>query len=97
MFADSYFTLNRWKNYFCQLLNVHGVNYVMRTEMYKTEPSVLVSSYFEVEIPIEDIRRYEPPGTDQIPAEMIQAGCNTLYYEIHRCINFVGNKEEQSQ
>jgi hypothetical protein len=23
--------LNRWKNYFCQLFNVHGINYVRQT------------------------------------------------------------------
>jgi hypothetical protein len=29
LLADSHSTLNRWKNYFCQLLNVHGVNDVI--------------------------------------------------------------------
>lgn len=28
MFADSHSTLHRWKNYFNQLLNLDGVNYV---------------------------------------------------------------------
>jgi hypothetical protein len=26
LLADSHKTVNRWKNYFCQLLNVHGIN-----------------------------------------------------------------------
>jgi len=26
LIADSHNILNRWKNYFCQLLNVHGIN-----------------------------------------------------------------------
>jgi hypothetical protein len=28
LFADSHNILNRWKNYFCQLLKVHSVSYV---------------------------------------------------------------------
>jgi hypothetical protein len=29
---------------------------------------------FEIEIATESLRRYKSPGTDQIPAELIQAG-----------------------
>jgi hypothetical protein len=32
--------LNRWKNYFCQLLNVHGAGGVRQTEMHTAEPFV---------------------------------------------------------
>jgi hypothetical protein len=32
LLAHSNNVLNRWKNYFCQLLNVHGVNDVRQTE-----------------------------------------------------------------
>jgi hypothetical protein len=32
--------LNRWKNYFCQLLNVHGVGGVRQTEMRTAKPFV---------------------------------------------------------
>jgi hypothetical protein len=30
LLADSHNILNRWKNYFCQLLNVYGVNVLGR-------------------------------------------------------------------
>jgi hypothetical protein len=33
--ADSHSTMNRWKNYFCQLLNVHKVNDVR--QLHTTE------------------------------------------------------------
>jgi hypothetical protein len=36
--ADSYSILNRWKNYFHQLLIVHGVNDVRHTEIHTAEP-----------------------------------------------------------
>jgi hypothetical protein len=32
----------------------------------------------------------------QIPAEMIQAGCNILRFQIHKLINSILNKEEKS-
>jgi hypothetical protein len=38
---------------------------------------------------------YKSPGTGEILAELNQAGCNTLYSEIHRLINSVWNKTIQ--
>jgi hypothetical protein len=31
LLADSHVILYRWKNYFCQVLNVHGVNNIRQT------------------------------------------------------------------
>jgi hypothetical protein len=50
-----------------------------------------------VEIAIRKLIRYQSPGTDQIPAELIKAGGETLYSEIHRRICSIWNKEELSQ
>jgi hypothetical protein len=86
--------LNRWKNYFCQLLNVHGVNDVRQTEIHTAEPLVPEPSSSEVHVAIEKLKRYKSPGTDQIPAELIQAGGNTLRSEIHKLFNCIWNKEE---
>jgi hypothetical protein len=57
---------------------------------------VLYSSYllFAVVSAIEKLKRYKSPGIDQIPAELIQAGGNTLGSEIHKPINCIWNKEE---
>jgi hypothetical protein len=38
--VDPHKILNRWKNYFCQLLNVHGAGGVRQTEMHTAEPFV---------------------------------------------------------
>jgi len=35
--ADSHNILTRWRNYFSQLLNVHGVNDVRQTEIHTAE------------------------------------------------------------
>jgi hypothetical protein len=44
LLADSHSILNRWKNYLCQLLNVHGANDVRQTETHAAEPSRIDSS-----------------------------------------------------
>jgi hypothetical protein len=66
-FSDSHSILNRGKNYFCQLLNVHGINDVRQTEIHTAEPSVPEPSSSEVEITVEKLKRYKSPGIDQIP------------------------------
>jgi hypothetical protein len=94
LLADSHSILNRWTNYFCQILNVHGVNDVKQTEIHTAEPLVPEPSSSEVETAIEKLKRYKSPGIDQIPAELIQAGGNTLRSEIHKLIDCIWNKEE---
>jgi hypothetical protein len=54
LLANSHSILNRWKSYFCQLLNVHGVNDVRQTEIHTAEPLVPQLSSSEVEIPIKN-------------------------------------------
>ena len=60
----------RWRNFFSQLLNVHGVNNVRPTEIYTAEPLVPEPNTFEVELTIENLKSHKKPGTDQIPAEL---------------------------
>jgi hypothetical protein len=48
-----------WKNYFCQLLNVHGVNDVRQTKIHTAEPLVPKPSSSEVETAIEKLKRYK--------------------------------------
>jgi hypothetical protein len=86
--------LNRWKNYFCQLLNVHGEGGIRETEMQTTDPFVPEPSVLEDEVAIGKLKRYKSPGVDQIPAELIQAGGETLRSEIHKLIKFIRNEEE---
>jgi hypothetical protein len=92
--ADSYSILARWRDNFFQLLNVHGVNDVRRTEIRTAEPLVPEPSDSEVDMAIEKLKRHKSPGIDQIPAELIQAGRRTFPSEIHKLINSIWNKEE---
>jgi hypothetical protein len=52
------------------------------------EPSI-----YEVEVAVGKLKRYKSPGADQIPAELIHAGRETLHSEIHKLIKFIRNKE----
>jgi hypothetical protein len=47
-----------------------------------------------VEIAIAKLKKYKSPGSDQILAELIQAGGEILLSAIHKLINSVWNKEE---
>jgi hypothetical protein len=53
LLADSHSILKRRKNDFCQLLNVHEVNDIRQTEIYRAEPLAPQPSSSEVEIATE--------------------------------------------
>jgi len=50
-------------------------------------------STFEVVMATEKLKRYQLPGNDQIPAELIKAGGRTTCSEIHKFSNSIWNKE----
>jgi hypothetical protein len=74
LLADSHNFLNRWKNYFSQLLNVHNVSDVWQIEVHTAELLVLGPSFLQVEIAIAKLKKYKSPGSDQTPTELIQVG-----------------------
>jgi hypothetical protein len=93
LLADSHSVLNGWKNVFKQMLNVHGVHDVRQMDIHTAEPLVPESSLVEVEIAIGKLKSYKSPGTDQLPAELIKAGGEILYSEIHKLIRSQWNKK----
>jgi hypothetical protein len=94
LLVDHHKILNRWKNYFCQLLNVHGAGGVRQTEMHTAKPFVPEPSASEVEVATGKLKRYKSPGVDHTPSQSIQAGGETLLSEIHKLIKLIWNKEE---
>jgi hypothetical protein len=69
--ADSHSIMARWRNYFSQLLNVHGAKDVRQAEIHTAEPLVPEPSDFEFELAIGKLKSHKYPGIDQIPAELI--------------------------
>jgi hypothetical protein len=58
LFVGSHNTLMKWKNYYCQLLNVHGVNNVRQVVIRGVQPFVSEPSSFEVEITVGKLKKY---------------------------------------
>jgi hypothetical protein len=68
---------------------VHDVSDVRQIELHTAELLVHGASRLDVDIAIAKLKKYESPGSDQIPAELIQAGGKTLLSAIHKLINSV--------
>ena len=75
-------------------MNVNGVNDIRQTEIHTAKPLVPEPSAFDVEIAIGKLKRHKSPGTDQIPAELINAGGRKIRSDIHKLIYSIWNKEE---
>jgi hypothetical protein len=73
---------------------VHNVSDVRQIEVHTAEPLLPGPSCIEVDIAIAKLKKYKSQGSDEIPAELIQAGGEILLSEIHKLINSVWNKEE---
>jgi hypothetical protein len=89
LLADSHNILNRWKNYFSQLLNVCRARDVRQIEIHTAELLVTDPILFGAEIAIAKLKNYKWPGSDQISAELIQAGGEILRSKIHRLITSI--------
>ena len=74
MVTDSYSILARWRKYFSQQLNIHGVNDVTQTEIHTAAPLMPEPRACEDELAIEKLKSHKSPGIDQIEAELIKAG-----------------------
>ena len=72
--ADSHSIVVRWRNYFSQLFNVHGVTDVGQAEIHTAEPLVPEPSASEIELAIDKLKGHKSPGIDEIPAELIKTG-----------------------
>jgi hypothetical protein len=70
---------------------------VRQMDIHTAEPLVPEPGLVKVETATGKLKSYKSPGTDQIPAELIKAGGETLHSEIHELICSVWNKEELPQ
>ena len=57
MAANPHSIVARWRNYFSQLFNVHGVKEVGQAEIHTAEPLVPEPSDSEVELGIEQAQK----------------------------------------
>jgi hypothetical protein len=73
---------------------LHRVSDIRQIEIHTAETLAPDPSPFEVEIAIAKLKSYKSPGSDEIPAELIQAGVEIVCSKIHKLINSVWNTEE---
>jgi hypothetical protein len=92
LLEDSHNVLNRWEKYLSQSPNEHRSSDVRRIEIHTAEPL----TRFEFEIAIARLQKYTSPGSDQLPAELIQAVSEMLRSQLNKLINFNWNKKELS-
>jgi hypothetical protein len=64
LIADSHSIMARWRNYFSQILNVHGVSEVRQSETHTAEPLVSEPSALEVELAVEKLKSHKSPGVN---------------------------------
>jgi hypothetical protein len=76
----------------CSIKHAHR-----QVEIYKIEPLIPEPNPFEVEIAIANMKSYELPDIDQIPAQLVQEGGETLRFVIHKLINSLWKMEELPQ
>jgi hypothetical protein len=60
---------------------------VRQIEIHIAETLVSEPTPTEVDMAIAKMKRYKSPGSDQIPAELIQADGETILSVIHKLIN----------
>ncbi|PSN38267.1 hypothetical protein C0J52_16903 [Blattella germanica] len=81
--------LNRWGNYFNQLLYVHGEEEIEENNLQTAEVSVEETSAIEVEMAIEKLKMYKA-------TEMIKSGGEKLKEKIHRLLSLIWKQEALS-
>jgi sorting nexin-29 len=74
-------------------LNVHDVSDVSQIEIHTAEQLIPGPSHLEVEISNEKLKKYKSLGSDQIAAELYQAGVEILVSVIHKLITSIWNEE----
>jgi hypothetical protein len=66
LLANSHNILNRYKNYFYKLLNVHNVSDVRQIEVHTEELLVSGPGHLEVEIDIAKLENCKSSGSDEL-------------------------------
>jgi len=90
--ADSHSIVARWRNYFSQLFNVHGVKDVGQAEVHTAVPLVPEPSASEFELAIDKLKSNKSPGIDQIPAELIKAGVEQFAWRFINLLFLFGRR-----
>ena len=67
---------------FLATIEGHEVIDARQTEIHTAEPPVPEPSVVQFELAIGKLKRHKSPDKDEIPAELIKAGGNTIHSEV---------------
>jgi hypothetical protein len=85
--------VNKWMNYFCQLLNVQRVEGIRQTEIQTSEPFVPEPSSLRLRLLLETWKDLSRQVLIRFRPNWFKRG-ETLHSEIHKLIKLIWNKEE---
>jgi hypothetical protein len=87
--------LERWAEYFKNLLNVNTPANTVEDVQYQTaQPFIAEPSIHEVKSVILKLKNNKSPGSDNLPGELFKHGGNALWYQLHELIVKIWNNEQ---
>ena len=76
LLGDTKSILNRWRNYFNNVLNINdreGGSFNENT-IHTAEPFIVESDELAIKITVKELKSQKAPGIDGIPAELFKSG-----------------------
>jgi hypothetical protein len=97
--SQSDLILARWKNYFCQILNISEAKDIQNIikECINNQPQIPLPSYNEICFIINNLKLNEAAGSDNIPPELLKHGGKTLKQKLHKLILIIWNNKQLPQ
>ena len=88
--------LNRWKNYFNNVLNINDREEDSFNEntIHTAEPFIVESDELDIKFIIEELKSHKAPGIDGIPAELFKSGGPSLCAAVHKLILAIWRQEK---
>ena len=96
LLGDMKSILNRWKNYFNNVLNINDREQDSFNEntIHTAEPFIVEPDELDIKFIIEELKSHKAPGIDGIPAELIKSGGPSLCAAVHKLILAIWRQEK---
>ena len=97
--SQSNLILERWKNYFCKILNIsESIDiHTIIWECTNNQPQIPLPSYNEICFIINNLKLNEAAGSDKIPPLMLKHGGRTLEQKLYKLTLMIWNNEQVPQ